>query len=136
MELDINKIRKKNENIKIGELSDEVINLLNLNCKPQNIYLWGARIDEHCEKHKTEYSSPTAYDEAIRNIPQIISNPDYVARNQKNGNVQYIKRLTDLSLVGIKITEGNKGLIFRTIFPISEGKLNNNIKNGIYKEIK
>lgn len=50
MELDINKIRKKNENIKIGELSDDVINLLNLNCKPQNIYLWGARIDEHCEK--------------------------------------------------------------------------------------
>lgn len=136
MELDINKIRKKNENIKIGELSEEVINLLNLNCKPQNIYLWGARIDEHCEKHKAEYSSPTAYDEAIRNIPQIISTPDYVAINPKNGNVQYIKRLTDLSLIGIKITGGNKGLIFRTIFPITESKLNSNIKNGIYKEIK
>lgn len=136
MELDINKIRKKNENIKIGELSEEVINLLNLNCKPQNIYLLGARIDEHCEKHKAEYSSPTAYDEAIRNIPQIISQPDYVAINQKNGNVQYIKRLTDLSLIGIKITGGNKGLIFRTIFPITESKLNTNVKNGIYKEIK
>lgn len=106
MELDINKLRKKNENIKIGELSSEIIDLLDLECKPQNIYLWGARIDEHCEKHKLEYSSPTAYDEAIRNIPQIISNPDYVAKNQKNGNVQYIKRLTDLSLVGVKITGG------------------------------
>lgn len=136
MEVDINKIRKKNENIKIGELSKDVINLLSLECKPQNIYLWGARIDEHCEKHKSEYSSPTAYDEAVRNIPQIISAPDYVARNPKNGNVQYIKRLTDVSLVGIKITSGNKGLIFRTIFPITESKLNSNIKNGIYKEIK
>lgn len=136
MELDINKIRKKNENIKIGELSEEVIHLLSLDCKPQNIYMWGARIDEHCEKHKSEYSSPTAYDEAIRNIPQIISTPDYVAISLKNGNVQYIKRLTDLSLVGIKITGGNKGLIFRTIFPITESKLNSNIKNGIYKKIK
>jgi len=136
MELDINKIMKKNENIKIGELSEEVINLLSLDCKPQNIYLWGARIDEHCEKHKSEYSSPTAYNEAIKNIPQIISNPDYVAINSKNGNVQYIKRLTDISLVGIKITRGDKGLLFRTIFPITESKLNSNIKNGIYKKIK
>lgn len=104
--------------------------------KPQNIYLWGARIDEHCEKHKSEYSSPTAYNEAIKNIPQIISNPDYVAINSKNGNVQYIKRLTDISLVGIKITRGDKGLLFRTIFPITESKLNSNIKNGIYKKIK
>lgn len=136
MELEINKIMKKNENIKIGELSEEVIKLLSLNCKPQNIYLWGARIEEHCEKHKSEYSSPTAYNEAIKNIPQIISNPDYVAINSKNGNVQYIKRLTDISLVGIKITRGNKGLLFRTIFPITESKLNFNIKNGIYKKIK
>lgn len=136
MEININKIRKKNENIKIGELSEEVINTLSLNCKPQNIYLWGARIDEHCEKHKCEYSSPTAYDEAIKNIPNIINNPDYVAINPKNGNVQYIKRLMDISLVGIKITKGSKGLIFRTIFPITESKLNNNIKNGIYKKIK
>lgn len=136
MNLDINKIRKKNENIKIGELSNEIINLLNLDCKPQNIFLWGARIDEHCEKHKVEYSSPTAYDEAIRNIPQIISNPDYVGKNPKNGNIQYIKKLTDLSLVGVRIITGSKGLIFRTIFPISEGKLKSNIKNGIYKKMK
>lgn len=75
MELDINKIKKKNENIKIGELSKDIIDLLDLNCKPQNIYLWGARIEEHCEKHKIEYSSPTAYNEAIKNIPLIISKP-------------------------------------------------------------
>lgn len=136
MELDISKIRNKSGNIKIGELSNEVINILDLECNPQNIYLWGARIDEHCEKHKSEYSSPSAYNEAIKSIPQIISNPDYVSQNSKNGNIQYIKRLTDISLVGVKITKGSKGLIFRTIFPITEGKLNKNLENGIYKEIK
>lgn len=136
MKLDINKISKNSGNIKIGELSIGVINTLNLNYKPQNIYMWGNRINEHCEKHKLEYSSPKAYYEAIENIPLIIANPDYVGINNKNGNLQYIKRLSDISLIGIKVTEGKRGLLFRTIFPITEGKLKNNINNGIYKEIK
>lgn len=135
MELDIKKIRRSSGNIKIGELKQEVIDILNIECKPQNINLWGARIDEHCEKHKTEYSSLAAYEEAIRRIPDIIQYPDYVSINPKNGNLQYIKRLTDVSLVGVKITNGNKGLIFRTIFPIKEGKLSKNVKNGLYKKI-
>lgn len=136
MELDINKIRKTNNNIKIGELSREVIDTLNLNYNPQNIYLWGARIDEHCDKHRIEYSSPKSYYEAIKNIPNIISNPDYVGINSNNGNIQYIKRLTDISLVGVKVISGKKGLLFRTIFPITEGKLQSNLKKGIYKKLK
>lgn len=50
---DINKISKgKSRNIKIGELSKEVIELLNLDLNPQNINIWSTRIEEHCEKHK------------------------------------------------------------------------------------
>ena len=48
-ELDINKLSKsKSKNIKIGELSEEVINALNLDLKPQNINIWSTRIEEHC----------------------------------------------------------------------------------------
>ena len=55
MELDINKLnRSKSKNIKIGELSQEVIDLLNLDLKPQNINIGSTRIQEHCEKHKEE----------------------------------------------------------------------------------
>ena len=50
----------------------------------------------------------------------------------KNGNIQYVKKLDDISLVGIQIVKGGGGLLFRTIFPISEVKLNNSIKNGTF----
>ncbi len=135
--LNLNKFKKsKSGNVKIGELSTQAIKILNLDLKPQNIYLWGPRIEEHCEKHKTEYSSVYAYNEAITNIPLIIKEPDYIGINSKNGNIQYIKKLSDISLIGIKITSNDNGLLFRTIFPITESKLKHNINIGIYKKYK
>lgn len=129
-ELDINKLSKlKSKNIKIGELSKDVINILNLDLNPQNINIWSARIQEHCEKHKQDYSSPNAYNQAVKSIPLIIKEPDYIGLH-KNGNIQYVKRLDDISLVGIQILKGSGNLLFRTIFPISEIKLNNSIKSG------
>ena len=134
-ELNINKLKKsKSKNIKIGELSEEVINALNLDLKPQNINVWSTRIEEHCEKHKNEYSSPNAYNQAIKNIPLILKCPDYVGLH-KNGNLQYIKKLDDISLVGIQILYGNHNLLFRTIFPISDAKLKNSIKSGKFIKI-
>lgn len=122
-ELDINNLNKSSsKNIKIGELSSEVINLLGLELNPQNINIWIPRLEEHCSKHKDEYSSVAAYYNAIKSIPKIIKSPDYVGLH-KNGNIQYIKRLDDISVVGIKAVKGKGGLLFRTIFPITESKL-------------
>ena len=133
---DINKISKgKSRNIKIGELTLEVIDVLNLDLKPQNINIWSTRIEEHCEKHKEEYSTPATYNQAVKSIPEIISNPDYVGLH-KNGNIQYIKELDDISLIGIQIVKGGGGLLFRTIFPITRDKLEYNIKNGRYIALK
>lgn len=130
-ELNIQKLSKgKSKNIKIGELSQEVIDTLGLDLKPQNINIWSTRIEEHCEKHKKEYSSPTAYNQAVKSIPLIISQPDYVGLHKKNGNLEYIKKLDDISLVGVQILKGGGNLLFRTIFPISEVKLKNSIKSG------
>lgn len=129
-ELDIYKLNKtKSKNIKIGELSEKVINILNLDLNPQDINIWPTRIQEHCEKHKDEYSTPNSYNQAIRLIPEIIKNPDYVVFH-KNGNIQYVKKLEDISLVGIQIVKGSNNLLFRTIFPISKVKLTNSIKSG------
>lgn len=134
--LDINTIAKnKSKNIKIGELSQEIIDLLKLDLKPQNINIWATRIEEHCEKHKNEYSTPSAYHDAVQSIPLIISNPDYIGVH-KNGNIQYIKKLDDISLVGIQILKGSGNLLFRTIFPISESKLKNGIKSGNYIPVR
>jgi len=129
-EFDIYKISKgKSKNIKIGELSNQVIQTLNLDLKPQNINIWSNRIEEHCEKHKNEYTSPSNYNQAIKSIPLIIKAPDYVGLHS-NGNIQYVKKLNDISLVGIKITKGSNGLLFRTIYPITKDKLEHNIRIG------
>lgn len=128
--LDIRKLSKgRSKNIKVGELSPEVINLLGLNLKPQNINIWSTRIEEHCEKHKNEYSTPTAYNQAVESIPLIIEEPDYVGLH-KNGNIEYIKKLDDISLVGVQILKGGGNLLFRTIFPITEDKLQHSIRIG------
>lgn len=135
-ELDIYKFSKgKSKNIKIGELSQEVIDTLDLNLKPQNINVWSTRIQEHCEKHKMEYETTLNYDQAVKSIPLIINDPDYVGVHS-NGNIQYIKRLNEISLVGIKIIKGNGGLLFRTIFPITEDKLEHNIRIGKFIPLK
>lgn len=129
-ELNIKKLSKgKSKNIKIGELNQEVIDLLQLDLKPQNVNIWSTRISEHCEKHKEEYSSIGAYNQAVKSIPLIISKPDYVGLHN-NGNIQYIKKLDDISLVGIQIVKGGGGLLFRTIFPITKGKLEHLIDRG------
>ena len=130
-ELDINKLRKgKSKNIKIGELSSDVISALGLDLKPQNINIWSTRIQEHCEKHKSEYSTPNSYNQAVKSITMIIKEPDYIGLH-KNGNIQYVKKLDDISLVGIQILKCSRNLLFRTIFPLSEIKLKNSIKSGI-----
>lgn len=124
-ELDINNLNTgTSKNIKIGELKSDVIELLNLDLKPQNINIWSPRLQEHCEKHKNEYSSITAYNTAIKSIPDIINNPDFIGLHKENGNLQYIKKLDDISLIGVKIIKGKGNLLFRTIFPITEDKLN------------
>lgn len=128
-ELDIKKLSKGNsKNIKIGELNQTVIDALGLDLKPQSINIWSTRIQEHCEKHKEEYSSPNSYNQAVKLIPKILEEPDYIGLH-KNGNLQYVKRLDDISLIGIQIVRGG-GLLFRTIYPISEIKLKNSLKSG------
>ena len=127
-ELDIFKLEKQNSrNIKIGELNQDIIDLLHLDLKPQNIYIWSSRIREHCEKHKEEYSSPNEFYNAVKSIPQIISSPDYVGLHS-NGNIQFVKKFNDISLVGIKIIKNNNSLLFRTIYPITEDKLNHQLR--------
>lgn len=136
--LDINKLNKgKSKNIKIGELTQDIIDILDLDLKPQNINVWSTRIEDHCSKHKDEYSSPSAYNQAISSIPLIIKSPDYIGLHPKNGNLQFIKKLDDISLVGVQIIKNNNGnLLFRTIFPITEDKLNYSIKNGRFIPFK
>jgi len=125
--LNINSILKSNNNnpIKIGELNNKVISALNLNCSPRNILLTADRI-YHCEKHKNQYKDENSYNISMANIPEIISNPDYIGFNESNNSIQYVKKLEDTTLVAVRISYKGS-LRLRTIFPLTEFDLNKKI---------
>lgn len=127
--LDIQSILKSNHNspVKIGELTQDVIDKLNLNCSPRSIFLTPDRI-YHCENHKYQYSDNASYEECLSNIPSIIERPDYIGFNQNHNSIQYVKKLSDTILVAIRIFDTGP-LRLRTIFPITEFYLKNKIKS-------
>ncbi len=127
--LNINAILKAENNnpVKIGELNNKVINSLGLDCSPRNITLTADRI-YHCEKHKNEYINVNSYNNSIESIPNIISNPDYIGFNASNNSIHYVKRLEDTTLVAIKLSYKGS-LTLRTVFPLTEYKLNKQINS-------
>ena len=131
--LDINRMQRNKQILKVGELNQNIIDVLNLNEKPRNIKFAYDRIS-HCEKHKTDFINEISYNRSMEAIPKIIKNPDYVGFNKKNNSIEYIKMIDDLTLVAVRLkTSGD--LFLRSIYPISEAKLKNGIKSNEIKKI-
>lgn len=131
--LDIDKIQKEKKILKVGELSQNIIQILGLNEKPKNIKFAYDRIS-HCDKHISEFINESSYYNTMKNIPQIIKRPDYVGFNVNNNSIEYIKRIDELTLTAVRLK--NKGDLFiRSIYPISESKLKNGIKLNRIKAI-
>lgn len=123
--IDLENLKTSTKSIKIGELTQDVIDILNLSTKPRNIYMWSDRLS-HCEKHKKDFLTEQEYYESMENIPSIIKYPDYVGIHSNNKGIFYIKRLDSNCLVGITMDS----LLFRSMYPIKESKLQNYIKQG------
>ena len=126
--LDIKTLNAGFSCIKIGALSQEVINLLNLNRNKCDIILWEDRF-KYIEKHKEDFKSEQEFYEHISQIPEIIENPDYIAKHPTSNSIEYIKRINELMLVAIRIKDkGN--LALRSAYPLSENQLNDYLTKG------
>lgn len=123
--LDLNFPDKGLKKVKIGELKQEVIDILNINRKPCNIIMWYDRL-KYTEKHKSDFRTEEEYIKCMENIPNIIKNPDYVGLHPRDGSIQYIKQINELMLVGIRIKPFGE-ICYRSAYPITEGQLNNYI---------
>ena len=131
--LDINKLKTGFNSIKIGELTFEVIKILNLNRTPCDIILWEDRF-KYIEKHRIDFSSDEEFDKHIAFIPKIISDPDYIGKHPSDNSIQYIKRIDRLMIVAIRLkSSGN--LSFRSSYILSETQLIDYIKSGTVWEI-
>ena len=123
--LNLDELKNINKSIKIGELSQKVIDTLNFDANPRNIYMWPDRL-EHCEKHKQDFETEDEYINSMENIPLIIDKPDYVGIHSNNKGIFYVKKLKNNCLVGVTMDS----MLFRSMYPIKESKLNNYIKQG------
>lgn len=101
----------------VGRLSKEVINEHSLDefecvdvIQELGLYL-------HISKHATQFESVDNYNEAINNIPSIISSPEFVVYNKKNNSLEHYKKLSENVCVVVKITNNNE-LYVASLYPV------------------
>lgn len=99
--LNLNALKRNKQILKVGTLTQQVIDLLDLVEKPKDIKIWYDRL-EHCEKHIKDFKSLQSYIRSMESIPEIINNPDYVGLHPKNDSIQYIKKLMILLLLRLE----------------------------------
>ena len=119
-------------NKQIGKLSKKVIDLLGLSYKEQQpIILGDANIIHMQRQHPSDYIK---YGKDIKNI---INKPTYVARNPKQGSIEYIKEYkVDNEFVLVAVRISNKGTLFaKTLFKMTEKKIKIYLKNGYAKKV-
>ncbi len=103
---------------KIGKLSKEIINILKLDYEEMPIILGESNIEHMKNKHYDDY---VKYGKDIKGI---INSPTYVAKNPKQGSIEYIKEYkvdNDLVLVAVRMSRSNV-MFVKTMFIMSERK--------------
>lgn len=125
----------------IGKLDDKKLKFISEKrpdfaneIKDTNIIMWDDRI-EHIEKHRMNFRNIYDFDDYIEMIPDIIKNPDYIGVKDKNKSIQFIKQYNDNILIAVRLTTKGK-LSFRTMYPITDGQLDDYIEKNTAWEYK
>lgn len=77
----------------------------------------------HILKHKCEFSSTREYNNAINNISNIVSNPDFIVIDKNKNSMEFIKTLSDNILVAARLSIYGE-LKVKTLYPINKSKKN------------
>lgn len=108
-------------NKQIGIINKKVIKLLGLEFNSELPIILGDTNIEHMKRQH-----PKDYIKYGKDIPGIINFPTYVARNPRQGSIEYIKEYkinNEFVLVAVRIS--NKGTMFaKTLFTMTERKKN------------
>ena len=116
----------------VGRVSAQVISLLGLSLQQnQPIYLGASNIAHMKATHPADYQKYAKY------ISQIISKPDYVRLNTKDGSIEYVK---DFKINGeyVKVAvraSGSGALYARSVYALTPQRVKNFIKNGSLKKV-
>jgi len=136
VELDINLFNENQKSQSIGRFSQHMMDFI-LSKKPdfagristdKDILFWAARV-KHTERHRKDFANDTEFEQCLKDIPQIIHNPDYISIHPTDESVSFIKKYSKHVSVAIKISTDGK-MVYRTMYPLREAQLNEYIKNG------
>ncbi|MCL2427544.1 MAG: PBECR2 nuclease fold domain-containing protein [Oscillospiraceae bacterium] len=112
---------------KVGEISQRVIDLLNLNVKSKTPIFTGKSNVLHMQKsHKQDYKAYGRY------IPAIIENPDYVGINPSDDSIEFVKIFEidgKFVKVAVRISDGGN-YYARTIYARELGKFEKFVESG------
>ena len=116
-------------NQQIGKITKKVIDILDLNYNQEiPIFIGPSNINHIKEFH------PDDFEKYGLKIKDIISNPTYLARNQKKKSIEFIKRFYsngDFVLVAVRVS--NKGTHFvRTMYVMSNEKVKKYHKHNYF----
>ena len=105
---------------KVGKITKEVIEKLNLDIKEDTpIFIGEANIEHIKARHLEDYKKYG------NQIPNIISNPTYLARDEKKNSIQYIKKYiinNEMVLIVVRAS-GKKQQFVRTMYIMAEEKI-------------
>jgi hypothetical protein len=122
---------KEKHMIKVGEIDQRVIELLNLSVEEKtSVYIGETNI-----KHMKE-SHPEDYEEYKDKINEIIKKPDYVHLHETNGSIGYVKifKIDDEYVkVAVRVSAKNK-LFVRSVYRIDTRRAKKFIEKGTLKK--
>jgi hypothetical protein len=81
----------------VGQLTQELIDIMGLNISETDIVLWKDRI-KYFEKHKKDFESEEDYKKHVSKLPEIIQNPDYIGEHPTKNSIEFIKKIDELML--------------------------------------
>ncbi len=128
---DINNINKNVYNI--GKLTSDIIEILDIELNEADILISDDKI-KYTEKHISDYENYQQYKEMTEKAPEIIAKPDYVGVHPKGQSIEFIKKLDKNILVAVRISNKNNMWV-KSIYPITDSKLNIYIKSGRVKPL-
>ena len=116
---------------KVGELSRMVIDTLGLNLRSgQAIFLGETNIQHMLKRH------PAAYHRYAYALPEILSEPDYVGLNPKDGSLEYVREFqwdNEYVKVAVRVS-GSGNLYARSLYTLNRQRVQNFIVNGALKK--
>lgn len=116
----------------VGKMSTRIISLLGLSLQQdQPIYLGASNIAHIQKKHSN------AYAKYGKHITQILSQPDYVGENPKDGSIEYVKEfVVEKEHVKIAIRISGSGTLFvRSLYVLNPNRVQNFISKGTLKKV-